>query len=134
MTEENKRANIAQELERAAQCLTVARLAADHGAYASAVAQAYYFAFHYARALLLCEGLEAKTHSGIAHLINVHFVRTGELDPKLSRALGDLHGMRLAADYDAASVFTEDISREEIERAVRYGETAREIMRRKGYV
>ncbi len=64
MTGENRidnaraEAALGDDALRAAEALLALGLAND------AVSRAYYAAFHYARALLLLEGLEPKTHRG----------------------------------------------------------------------
>jgi len=134
VTGENKRHNILQEIERAHATLAEARVLYDSHLYAGAVSRAYYHAFHLAQALLLTEGLESKTHSGLAHLVSQHFVRTGRISPKVARYLGELEAERTAADYDAAAVYDEEIAREKLERAVQFGEAAAAIIRAAGYL
>jgi len=133
LTEENKRHNIAQELERAEEALKAARVLADNRCYNDAVSRAYYGALHFARALMLIEGLEAKTHAGVAHLVNMHFVKSGRLDPKVSLYLGELQAVRSEADYDAAAVFTEQTARDRIDKAREYGAAIHAILQRADY-
>ena len=50
------------------------------GLHNDAVSRAYYAAFHYARALLLLEGLEPKTHRGVVALLLEHYESPGRLE------------------------------------------------------
>lgn len=134
MTDESKKFNIAQEVSKARQRLAHARLLHEARGYDTAVSQAYYAAFHFARALLLVEGLEARTHSGLIHLINVHFVRTGLVPPQDVRLLGNLESQRTVADYDAASVFTEDMADEAIASAESFGLRVVELLTMRKYL
>ena len=134
MTEENKKFNIEQEILKASQRLKHAQLLLDAQGFDTAVAQAYYAAFHYARALLLLEGLETRTHSGLIHLINVHFVRTGQITPQDVRILGNLESQRTVADYDAASVFTTDMAEDAIGSARGFGERVVALLTARGYI
>lgn len=117
MTEENRELNIALERERWEAALRSAQLLHDGEEFADSITRAYYAALHGARAILLTEGLEARTHSGVAHLLNLHFVRTGRLTPQEARLLTQLQADREAADYDRAAVFTRELSAEVLGRA-----------------
>jgi uncharacterized protein (UPF0332 family) len=62
-------------------------------------------------ALLSSIGLEPKTHEGLRHLVNLHFVKSGVLSPGTSRALAQLETLRNDADDDLAAVFVaEDVA------------------------
>lgn len=110
MTEENRATNIALERERWEAAMRAARLLHEGGEYADAVSRAYYAMLHAARAVLLTKGLETKTHHGVSHQLNLHFVRAGTFPPTEARLLTRLQGEREAADYDRTAVFTADSS------------------------
>ena len=74
MTNQNKKINISQELERAKECLKSAELLVTHGQYADAVSRLYYYVYHNIRVLLLSSGLEPKTHEGALRLLGLHFI------------------------------------------------------------
>ena len=76
----------------------------------AAVSRAYYATLYASMALLASIGLEPKTHEGLRHLVNLHFVKPGALGPHTSRALAVLESLRNDADYDLAAVFVvEDV-------------------------
>ncbi|MHB2020844.1 MAG: HEPN domain-containing protein [Candidatus Xenobia bacterium] len=133
MTSENRKHNISLELAVASEDLRMAELALREAAYRNAVSAAYYHAFHCGRALVLSLGLEAKTHSGVQHLINMHFVQTGRMKPETAALLRTLERPRLDADYDASAVFTPDMAREEIERSRAYGLAVQQLLKADGY-
>ena len=114
MTHENRRANSAAELARAGESLRAARLLTDAGLLADAESRVYYAAFHAAVALLFAEGLEARSHSGVAQLLGLHFVKTGRLDPGDARLLARLQKYRIEADYSTAFVVTRDALEEDL--------------------
>jgi uncharacterized protein (UPF0332 family) len=107
MTEENKKTNGAQELERAEDCLKSAELLASHSQYADAVSRLYYYAFHSVRALLFSKGFEPKTHEGALRLLGIHFIKTGILDPEISHIFARLMKYREEADYNPSYFFAE---------------------------
>lgn len=129
MTEENRRVNLLLLLEEADRALADAQLLFDAQSYKGAVSRAYYGALHHARALLLSEGVEPKSHGGVQHMIHQLFVRTGRMEPSHARILQQLEGDRLEADYEPAAVYTEAMAREALASARLYGEVVRALLR-----
>lgn len=107
MTPEHLRQAIALEAERAEQALKAAEMLHQARFFYDAASRAYYAAFHYARALCLAAGEEPRSHQGVAHLLSLHFVRSGTLPTDTSRLYAGLQRFREAADYDAAFVLDE---------------------------
>ncbi len=108
MTDENRRANVALELVESASCRDAAELNAASGHLKTAVNRLYYACFHAARAVLLTAGLEPKRHSGLRHMLSLHFVKTGLLPSSVSKTLAHLEDEREMADYIAASTLSAD--------------------------
>jgi uncharacterized protein (UPF0332 family) len=99
-------------IERAAATLAQARLLFASQAWDGAVNRYYYSAFHAARALLATRGLDSGKHSGVIALFNLHFVKTGIIQPAIGRALVRSFEKRQASDYaDFANVTEEDARR-----------------------
>lgn len=117
MTAPSRHANIQAEAEKADANLRAARALWDLALYDDCVSRAYYAVFHLATAVLLSEGLEATSHRGVDHLLNLHFVRAGRIDPTHAKALARLAQYRLQADYSRAFRFTREGSREELDLA-----------------
>lgn len=69
--------------------------------YNDAVSRAYYAVFPYARALLLFDGFEPKTHRGVFALLERHFETTGRLSRDLLSRFARLQTFRGLADYDS---------------------------------
>lgn len=106
MTDQNKRLNLATELERATESLR----AADHllsGQFRNdAVSRLYYFVFHAIRALLFSKGLEPRSHEGMLRLFGSEFVKPGIFLPGDSHLIAQLMKFREEADYNADYIFT----------------------------
>lgn len=134
MTEENKRRNISLEVARAVREFNMAQVLMDASLYEGAVSHAYYGAFHFARALILMEGLEAKSHSGVAHLVRVHFVLTGRIEPQMVGALSRLQADREDATYDAAALFNETMAAEALGKAREFADVSRKVLQDAGYI
>ena len=108
MTDANKRANIAGELERSDQSLKSARLLVDAGLLLDAESRLYYAAFHAVVALLMTQDLQARSHAGVAQMLGMHFVKTGRLHSDDGRLFARLQKFRLEADYSIAFVLTKE--------------------------
>lgn len=117
MTGEGREETAAAELAAADEEL----LAADHLLEAKlpriAVGRAYFAAFHAIRALLYAEDLAPRSHSGVQHLFNVHFVKTGRFEPATSRLIARLQKFREEADYARSFVVDDEGAREELRAA-----------------
>jgi len=109
MTNENRRANALGELAAARDALKAADGLVAMSLRRDAASRAYYAVFHAARALLLLEGLEAKTHGGVHRLVAEQLVRTGKLDAKVNVLLARLQGVRHQSDH----AYTFDIDEED---------------------
>jgi uncharacterized protein len=133
VTPENRKRNVADELERAEQALRAGRALLDLGLHADAVSRAYYGAFHALCALLVSRGVEAKTHGGAVHLFNTEFVRPGLLGSSHNRLLAGIQRSRELADYDAAVTFSAEDARACLHDAQAFYDEAIALLRREGW-
>ena len=101
MTRENRLDNARAEALLGDDALRAADALVALGLTNDAVSRAYYAAFHYARALLLLEGLEPKTHRGVVSLLGQHFEVSGRLPAGRVSDLAALQTFRGVADYDS---------------------------------
>ncbi len=134
MTDENKKRNIAAEVERGNDSLESAEILLAAGKLADAVSRAYYGAFHYARALLLTSGEEPRTHGGVDRLIQRDFVREGRLDAATASLFARLQKFRAEADYTAEFVFTPATAADEVSSARTFIEAARGLLAAGGWL
>ena len=107
MTEENKKENIREEIERAAKSKDAANLLFENRFFNDAVSKLYYGVLYHMRALLLSKGLEPKSHEGVLRLLGLHFVKEGIFEAGDSHVFSKLMKFREEADYDPSYVFTE---------------------------
>ena len=90
-----------------------------------ALTRAYFAVFHAARARLYFAGFEPRTHAGVQHLFNQHFVRSARFEPGVSRLMARLQKYREEADYSRAFVIDAEGAREEVEAARAFVDTVR---------
>lgn len=108
MNEENKKANIREEIERADEAIKAADLLFDNGFLKDAVSKLYYSLLYCIRALLLTKGLEPKSHEGALRLFGLHFVKPGSFEARDSHIFSKLMKYREEADYNPSYTFTRD--------------------------
>jgi uncharacterized protein len=128
VTEAQKRSAIDSEVARGQESLKAARLLLASNLNADAVSRAYYAALHFARALLLLNGEEPKTHGGVLRLLSRDFVREGRLDAELARQLSLLEKQRTDADYTAEMVFSRSGTEEALDAAESFIAAAQRIL------
>ena len=108
MNDINKKANIQMEVEKGQACLRQATLLFKNNEYDGVISRAYYAVFHYASALLLTKGLEARSHEGLIRLFNLHFIKTGVFSKQYSTILSHAQKAREEADYWTEIPFTKE--------------------------
>lgn len=114
MTEDGRRESALAELALADEELSIADSLLPAGFARVALTRAYFAVFHAARARLYAAGFEPRTHAGVQHLFNQHFVRTDRFEPGVSRLMARLQKYREEADYSRAFVIDAEGAREEI--------------------
>jgi len=114
VTDENKRANITAELARSDESFRAAGVLLDADLLHDAESRLYYAAYHAAVALLLTQGLEPRSHTGVANLLGLHFVKTGRLGPDDARVFARLQKYRIEADYAADFVLNRQAIEEDV--------------------
>jgi uncharacterized protein (UPF0332 family) len=99
MTGDNRLANAVADIASARDELRVAEAAIGIGVRRGAMSRVYYAVFQAARALLLIEGVESKTHAGLHRLVAEQLVNTGKLPKSTNAMLSRLQAYRQDADY-----------------------------------
>jgi uncharacterized protein (UPF0332 family) len=128
VTDQNKRANIASELDRADESLRASRVLVDAGFLHDAESRLYYALYHTAVALLLTEGIEPRSHAGTASLLGLHFVKTGRMRAEDARLFARIQKYRLEADYGRDFVLTEAALREDLASCEGFVDRARRVI------
>jgi hypothetical protein len=106
--EENKKENIAEEIDRAREAMKAAKLLFDNGFLKDAVSRLYYSLLYGIRSLLLTRGLEAKSHEGALRLFGLHFIKQGLFETKDSHIFSKPMKYREEAEYNPSYIFTRE--------------------------
>jgi uncharacterized protein (UPF0332 family) len=117
---------IISQMQKAADKLSAAKLLLEEDFLDDAISRAYYCMYHSASAVLLAEGLTAKTHDALKMIFGLYLVKTGKIDRKYGRLLSNLKDERESGDYDLFS----DFQREDTESAVKQAEDFLSEMKR----
>ncbi|HEX3594166.1 MAG TPA: HEPN domain-containing protein [Polyangiaceae bacterium] len=128
MTDENRRENALNEAALGDDASKAARALVDLGLPNDAVSRAYYAAFHYGRAVLLCHGLEPKPHRGVLALLERSAGEAGWLSRDAVTRLAHLQTFRSVADYDARVRISLERAREEVAASETFIAEARSIV------
>lgn len=129
MNDKNKQVNIKLEVEKGKSCLRQAKLLFDSGEYDGTISRAYYGVFHYASALLLTKGLEARSHEGLVRLFNLHFIKTGVLQKEYSKILSHAQKAREESDYWPEIPFTKEEADERIKETEKFMKAVERLLR-----
>ncbi len=85
--------------------------------YRDAVSRAYYAFFDAASALLLTEGIVAKTHSGLIALFGLHFIKKNKMKSKFATLFKRAKEAREEADYEIFKKFSKETTEDIIKTA-----------------
>lgn len=111
LTETERRDLIKYRIEKAYRTFKEAEDNARLNHWSLAGNRLYYSAFHIVQALLLDNGLDAHTHSGLIHVFGQHFIANGKLDKSYGRLMTRLFELRQSGDYnDMYDATEEDVS------------------------
>jgi uncharacterized protein (UPF0332 family) len=111
------KALVLAEWKRAAESLGAAESCRRDGFYADSVSRAYYAILHAAKAALQLQGIAADSHAAVKRLFGHHVVQAGLVEAEWGSFAGESLDLRLTADYDVETSFSDIDAREECEHA-----------------
>jgi len=115
-------------LQQARDSISAARLLLDNGYPDYAASRAYYAMFYVAEAFLEGEALHFSKHSAVIAAFGREFALTKRVPPEFHSYLIGAQEMRHAADYGPRKFVEPDKAREQIERAERFLDLARQMI------
>jgi len=114
--------------DKSAERLRAARLLFEQGFYEEAISVAYYATLWAARALLLTEGAEPRTHEGVRTMLGLYFIRTGKLPNEVGRLFTRRLDDRMSADYSADAFLTSEDAQDALHQAESFIEAVRPLV------
>ena len=100
LTDEERDALVKYRIEKAYGTLVEARDCADDNHWTLAANRLYYAAYYASKALLIRNGIVAKSHEGVIGMIGQKFVMPGIISIEEAKLLARLQNMRKTGDYD----------------------------------
>jgi len=105
---EYKNDYIKYRVKKCEEAMSDALLLVEDGRWNAAINRLYYACFYLISALLLKNNIEAKTHTGVKHQFNLHFVKKGIVATEHGRLFSDLFDSRQKGDYGDLYDFDEE--------------------------
>ena len=100
LTDEEREALVKYRIEKAYATLVEAHDCADDNHWTLAANRLYYAAYYASKALLIQNGIVAKSHEGVIGMIGQKFVVPGIISKDDAKLLARLQNMRKPGDYD----------------------------------
>ncbi|SOD95948.1 HEPN domain-containing protein [Spirosoma fluviale] len=95
-------------LERADMTLETARILIEGKDWFGAANRLYYAVYQAVSALMAQEDIRIKSHSGAKAMFELHFIKTGKVEPRWGKLYVRLSDARHESDYAAFSTFDQD--------------------------
>lgn len=130
LLQEERNAIVRYRIGRAGEALREARDNFALGHYNLVANRLYYAVFYVCSALLISRGIVANTHSGVMAMINMNFVKTGELSEDEKQLISQLFMMRQSGDYDDIFDWTKEDVESKIEPTERFVKHLSELARK----
>jgi len=96
--------------------------------YRTAANRLYYACYYAVTALLINDGHEALTHSGVKTLLGLHYLNTGKIEMRFGKMYRQLFGLRQTGDYEDWIIIGEDDVQSFIEPAKQFIETIENLI------
>ena len=111
LTKEERKSVVQIRIEKAKNTFSEIVLLTDNALWQTAANRLYYACYYAVTALLIQNGIAAKTHQGVINQLGLHFVLTGILSQQEGRLFKDLFELRQESDYaDWITINEEDIT------------------------
>ena len=108
LKDEERKAVVQYRIEKAKNIFSEIALLTDNKLWQTAANRLYYACFNAVSALLLQNGIEAKTHQGVINQMGLNFVRTDIFSQKEGIFFRHLFELRQDGDYSDWVMLTED--------------------------
>jgi len=99
LNDEERKQVVDYRIDKSLRTLDDAKKVIDMQMWTTGANRLYYAVYYAVSALLITNGMNAKTHEGIIRMFNLCFVNTGKIDKELARQYNLLFTMRLTGDY-----------------------------------
>jgi uncharacterized protein (UPF0332 family) len=120
LSEKDRKSLVDYRLKKAKETFAEIPILIENKLWRNAANRLYYACFYAAMALLIKDGYQARTHSGVRALLGMYYVKTEMIAKELSEAYQKTFYLRQTGDYDDLVIITEDDVLNLIEPAERF--------------
>ena len=128
LNETDRKAVVKFRLEKARDTFAEIPVLIENRFYRNAANRLYYACFYAITALLINEGYETHTHSGIKTLLGLHYIKTNRMEKNFGRMYSHLFDLRQTGDYDDKIIVKESDIIPYIEPAKQFIETIEKLI------
>jgi uncharacterized protein (UPF0332 family) len=100
LSEIEKKDVVKFRLEKANNTFAEITILMQNELYRTATNRLYYACYYAATALLINNGYETHTHSGVKTLLGLHYIKGGKIDKSMGKMYNQLFNMRQDNDYE----------------------------------
>ena len=100
LTENERKEVVRFRLEKANDTLVEIPVLMENKFYRTAANRLYYACFYAVTALLINDGYEAHTHSGVKALFGLRYIKENKLENEFGKMYSHLFNLRHTGDYD----------------------------------
>jgi uncharacterized protein (UPF0332 family) len=108
LTEEERKEVVKFRLEKANDTLAEIPILIENNLYRTAANRLYYACFYAVSALLINDGYEAHTHSGVKTLLGLHYIKENKIENEFGKMYNNLFGLRQTGDYEDKIIIKEE--------------------------
>ena len=100
LTEIQRKELVKYRLEKARNTFAEVPVLMEKEFYRNAANRLYYACYYAMTAVLVNDGYEARTHSGVMTLLGLYYVSKNKIEKSLGKMYGQLFNMRITNDYE----------------------------------
>jgi len=120
LTDEERKSVVQFRIEKAKKSFSEIALLTDNALWQTAMNRLYYACYYAVSALLIQNGIEAKTHHGVINQMGLHLVRTGVLSSTQGKLYQRLFELRQTGDYSDWIILEENDVKSLVEPAEKF--------------
>ena len=108
LSEEDRKSLVEYRLKKAKETFAEIPILIENKLWRNAANRLYYACFYATSALLINDGHQTHTHSGVKTALSLNYVKENKIDKSLIQTYGRLFNMRQRGDYEDWVVIEED--------------------------
>ena len=108
LSEEDRKSLVEYRLKKAKETFAEISVLIENKLWRNAANRLYYACFYAASALLISDGHQTHTHSGVKTVLSLNYIKENKLDKSFIKTYGRLFNMRQRGDYEDWAIIEEE--------------------------